>query len=286
MFIFNLIRWIPSKQVMAAFAVIGLASQGFIATATEAKTHEGDSEGEAKILFEDPMTGQEQDWQENWFLDGEEATLTSTPHGLYFSSGTERGNDAHHAVLWTKQEFSGDIRIRFDVIGLDRRGYVNILYIHAQGIGEPPYVEDIYEWRDLRAVPTMSKYFTYMNALHISYNVGRPDRVGYIRARRYPRQPEKGISFGDTSIKPDYDDEGAKILPGKVFTIEVEKRGTKLIYRTLDGETKEVLKECVWDTTKNPENQTPRIVNEGRIGLRQMFTKRNIYRNFKVMRLD
>lgn len=73
--------------------------------------------------------------------------------------------------------------------------------------------------------------------------------------------------------------------PGKLVTIEVEKRGATLTFRTLDGETKELLKECVWDTSKNPENQTPRFIEEGRIGLRQMSTKRNIYKNFQVIQL-
>lgn len=45
---------------------------------------------------------------------------------------------------------------------------MNNIYVHAQGIGEPPYVEAIYEWRGRRSVPIMSAYFTYMNALHIS----------------------------------------------------------------------------------------------------------------------
>ena len=247
------------------------------------------SDGEGRVVFEDRMTG---NWQDNWFLDGEEATLNNSEKGLYFASGTITKSDdrekyhAHHAVLWTKQEFSGDILIRFDCTRVDRSSYgVNIIYVQAQGIGEPPYVEDISEWRDIRAVPVMSKYFTYMNALHISYNVGDPETVSYIRCRRYPKQPEKGIGFGDTAIPPDYDDEGAKMVPGKTFTIEVEKRGKILTFRTLDYETKELLKECVWDTTNNPEKQTPRLIKEGRIGLRQMSTKQNIYKNFEVIQL-
>jgi hypothetical protein len=248
-----------------------------------------DAGRKGEVIFEDSMTG---NWQDNWFLDGEKATLENSPDGLYFAAGTVTKSEdpvnyhAHHAVLWTKQIFSGDILIRFDCTRVDTSSYgVNIIYVGAEGIGTPPYVKDIYAWRDLRAVPTMSKYFTYMNALHISYNVGDPETVSYIRCRRYPKQPEKGIQFGDTAIPPDYDDEGAKMVPGKMFTIEVEKRGKMLTFRMLDGETKELLKECVWDTTKNPENQTPRLITEGRIGLRQMSTKQNIYKNFEVIQL-
>lgn len=118
------------------------------------------------------MTG---NWRDNWFLDGEKATLNNSGNGLYFASGTvTKSQDpeeyhAHHAVLWTKQEFSGDILIRFDCTRVDTSSYgVNNIYVHAQGIGEPPYVEAIYEWRGRRSVPIMSAYFTYMNALHIS----------------------------------------------------------------------------------------------------------------------
>ena len=245
--------------------------------------------GEGRVVFEDSMTG---NWQDKWFLDGEKATLKNSGKGLYFAAGTITKSDdpvnyhAHHAVLWTKQEFAGDILIRFDCTRVDTSSYgVNIIYVQAQGIGEPPYTKDIYEWRELRAVPAMGKYFTYMNTLHISYNVEDPETVSYIRCRRYPKQPDKGISFGDLVIKPDYDDEGAKMIPGKMFTIEVEKRGAMLTFRTLDGETKALLKECVWDTSKNPEKQTPRLITEGRIGLRQMATKQNIYKNFKVIQL-
>lgn len=248
-----------------------------------------DTGREGTVVFEDSMTG---DWRDNWFLDGEKVTLENSEKGFYFASGTITKSDdrekyhAHHAVLWTKQEFSGDILIRFDCTRVDTSSYgVNIIYVHAQGIGRPPYSEDIYEWRELRAIPKMSKYFTYMNALHISYNVGDPETVSYIRCRRYPKQPEKGIQFGDTAIPPDYDDRGAKMVPGRTFTIEVEKRGNRLTFRTLDAETGELLKECVWDTANNPENQTPRFVEKGRIGLRQMSTKQNIYKNFEVIQL-
>jgi hypothetical protein len=39
--------------------------------------------------------------------------------------------DAHHAVLWTKQEFEGDIRITYEFA----KGGTSLLYIQAQGIG-------------------------------------------------------------------------------------------------------------------------------------------------------
>ena len=87
-----------------------------------------------------------------------------------------------------------------------------------------------------------------------------------------------------TRLEPDYDDEGAKMLPGKMYIIEVEKSKESLVFRTFDGETKELLKECIWDPSNIPDLMAPPFITEGRIGLRQMSTKQNIYKNFKVLR--
>lgn len=66
---------------------------------------------ESNVLFEDPKDG---NWKENWFLDGKKALLINLDGGLYFSAGSVTKKDdpveynAHHAVLWTKEEFEGD----------------------------------------------------------------------------------------------------------------------------------------------------------------------------------
>lgn len=248
-----------------------------------------------QLLFEDPMTG---DWTENWFVDGKEAYLANSDYGLYFASGDYMYPDpdnrtheqrqkmnASHAVLWTKQEFEGDIIISYDCTRVDMSGYgVNIIYVQAQGIGTEEFPSDIYEWRDYRDVPTMGIYYTYMNALHVSYNVGPHDETWYIRARRYPKNDDIGLGWGMTQLKPDYDDEGAKMMPGKTYTIEVEKTDELLVFRTFDKETKELLKEATWDTTQVPDKMMPKVIKEGRIGFRQMSGKKNIYSNFKVLR--
>ncbi|HKK17989.1 MAG TPA: DUF1961 family protein [Opitutales bacterium] len=248
-----------------------------------------------QLLFEDPMTG---DWQDNWFVDGKEAYLANSDYGLYFASGDYMYPDpdnrtheqrqkmnASHAVLWTKQEFEGDIIISYECTRVDMSGYgVNIIYVQAQGIGTEEFPKDIYEWREYREVPTMGKYYTYMNALHISYNVGDHESTWYIRARRYPKNDSIGLRWGMTKLKPDYDDEGAKMMPGKTYIIEVEKTGESLTFRTFDKESKKLLKEATWDTTQVHELMQPRVITEGRIGFRQMSGKKNIYSNFKVFR--
>lgn len=83
---------------------------------------------DAKVLFEDPLTG---DWRENWFLDGKEATLEHRDGGLYFAAGTitkEQDREkyhAHHAVLWTKQVFEGDLAISFEMTRVDASTYMS-----------------------------------------------------------------------------------------------------------------------------------------------------------------
>src|SRR6056297_398128 len=96
-----------------------------------------DKAAETRILFEDPMTG---DWRENWFLDGKKATLRNTENGLFFSAGTVTKRDdpviyhAHHAVLWTQQEFEGDIQISYEMTRVDSSNYgTTLLYIQARG---------------------------------------------------------------------------------------------------------------------------------------------------------
>lgn len=67
-----------------------------------------ESKAAEKVLFVDPMT---ENWQKNWFLDGQKATLEHRDGGLYFAAGTvtkkqdPENYHAHHAVLWTKQVF-------------------------------------------------------------------------------------------------------------------------------------------------------------------------------------
>ncbi|MBI1336322.1 MAG: hypothetical protein GC164_05105 [Phycisphaera sp.] len=232
------------------------------------------------VLFQDPMTG---DWQENWFLDGKKATLEHREGGLYFAAGTvTKAQDrqeyhAHHAVLWTKMEFEGDIRVSFECKPVDASDYGNVLiYIQAQGIGVPPYVHDIYAWRELREVPAMEKYFNDMSLLSVSLR--QP-----IRCKRYPwNDIEKNIKF-EPLIEPMYDWHG--MVRDKWFRFVIDKHLRSLTFRSYDLQTGELLTECTWDTSKNPEQQMPRLIEKGRIGLRHMSTKQCIYRNFVVTRL-
>lgn len=237
---------------------------------------------ESRVLFEDPMTG---DWKENWFLDGKEATLRNGEDGLYFAGGTiPKSQDpekyhAHHAVLWTKREFAGDIRISFEMTRKDvgEAEGATLLYIQARGVGTPPYAKDIREWSTIREIPQMSKYYTYMDLLSISF---RED----LRLRRYPWKDKSGEWYPDRGLfepKLEY----RVMESGDSYFVEVEKRDSDLTLRlyTTDRKTLEV--EHTWDTSKGAEHRDPPLIQEGRIGLRHMATRQLGYKNFRVEQL-
>ena len=57
-------------------------------------------------VFTDKMAGMK--WQEKWFLDGIHAKVSNSKEALQID--TSKG----YAVLWTKKEFKGDLRIEYD----------------------------------------------------------------------------------------------------------------------------------------------------------------------------
>ncbi len=240
-----------------------------------------DKKEEANILLEDPMTG---DWRENWFLDGKKATLRTTENGLFFSAGTVTKSDdpveynAHHAVLWTRKEFEGDIKISYEMTRVDTSDYgTTLLYIQARGIGTPPYLEDISVWKELREIPNMETYFTYMDLLSLSFREN-------LRCKRYPWRDENLVWYpGQGLIEPmvDY----GKILPGKTCLVEVEKRAASLRLRLVEKESRKLMIDHTWNTHNISDGIEPKQIQKGRIGLRHMSTRQFIYRNFTVERL-
>ncbi len=257
-----------------------LLGQGSPSEPLNAEAEKQDSrQAGSEVLFEDSMMD---DWQEKWFLDGEKATLEHRDKGLYFSGGTVTKSEdpenyhAHHAVLWTKQVFEGDLLISYEMTRVDTSDYGNtLLYIQAQGIGSEPYVEDIAEWSELRKIPAMNLYFENMDLISISFREN-------LRCKRYPWKDPKGEWYPKKGlIEPMVDYIG--MIPGKKYGVEVEKRASSVTLRLYDGETKELLTDFTWHTTKIPEELEP--IQKGRIGLRHMSTKQFIYSNFKVERL-
>lgn len=218
------------------------------------------------------------DWQENWFLDGLRAEVENTDKGMVFTAGPEAGNDACHAVLWTKRAFAGDIKIEYDFTRLDRvNRYVNILYLQATGTGDGPYAKDITKWNQLRKEPWMRTYFNHMNLLHISYAAfGNRDDTpdDYIRARRYPVSTTG--QFGpDTLVKPEYLDTGL-FETDVTYRVTCIKRGQQLFFM-VDRDGDEHL--FTFDTSRFDP------VESGRIGLRHMYTRSSRYANMTVCTL-
>lgn len=226
-----------------------------------------------KIVFEDDC---KKSWQKKWVMDGKKSHITHSELGMDYFSGSEAHNDAGHTVLWTKKNFSGDVKIEFDFTRIDSSNLgVNIMYVLATGSGKGPYKKNIFKWNDLRQIPEMKTYYNHMNTYHISYAAysfekNNPD---YIRARRY--LPETGQGIEGTALPPEYENPDL-FAYGIKHHIVIIKQGSKL-YMEVSSPTKTKL---FWFNTSS----LPPI-KSGRIGLRQMWTRNSRYANFKIYKL-
>jgi len=224
-------------------------------------------------VFFDPGTN---GWQSRWMLDGKKAKVVNSELGMEFLAGPVPKEAASHSVLWTKETFSGDLKIEYEYTRTDEATrFVNILYIQATGNEEVGLNPDISKWAEQRTTPAMSEYFNKMNTYHISYAAyggkNNPDGVDYIRARRYMPQLGKGLK-------------GTEILPDPCFKTELFKTGVKHkitvlkrhneLYMQVSNDEKELL--CSWRNTQFPS------IESGRIGLRHMATRSATYKNFKI----
>jgi len=269
-----------NRSIFIALATVTVASIGL---AAESGMEEAVRQREARTLFEqangiswqqafsDPCAA---DWKQRWFLDGKVGTVKTGPKGMVLTAGPEFRNDAHHMVLWTQNSFEGDLKIEYEYTRLDEETRcVTILYIQATGSGEGPYAKDISQWNELRRVPSMKTYFNHMNTYHISYAAfpNDSDTTGYIRARRY--MPERSGLEG-TELKPDYFPAGF-FKTGVPHKITVIKKAQDLFMRVENGE------KTMYCHMANPDLPS---ITEGRIGLRHMFTRSALYKDFKISR--
>jgi hypothetical protein len=245
---------------------------------THAENHaEGDSskrfaellEFPWKPVFFDPCTG---DWKNEWTLDGKKATIQNGPKGMDFSAGRDPTDEAHHAVLWTRKDFEGDLKIEYEYTRLDdEHRKVTIIYVQATGSGKPGFDKDIAAWADKRVVPSMKSYFNNMNAYHISYaafeNQNDDPCNDYIRARRYVCGDLNG-----TELDNEYEKTGL-FETGVPHKITIIKHGRE-IYMRIKNDSKEFLCHFV--------NSRFDPVTEGKIGLRHMNTRSARYKDFRV----
>ena len=97
--------------------------------------------GPWRTVVHDPCTG---DWHSHWTLDGEKATVTTDTSGMAFTAGPVFRDDAHHAVMWSRRSFRGDVKIDYEYTRLDTAiRCVTILYVQATGSGEDGFPADI-----------------------------------------------------------------------------------------------------------------------------------------------
>lgn len=261
---------IINSVISAAAAVMLLSGCG-----AEVELSEFDKVNNLKewtLKMDDSCRG---NWQDQWFLDGLIATVENSADGMNFKAGEEYGNDAHHAVLWSKESFEGDVKIEYNYTRTDTTTVnVNILYIQAQGIGTGEYDKDISKWNNLREVPHMWIYYKYMDPLHISYAafpmVNDDPEDDYLRVRKYPI--DEHISFDQMEVEPTFF-KLSLFKPFITYKITVIKTADKL-YMDVKGDGRA---ECyTWDISdKKP-------VTYGRIGLRHMYTRASRYSDFKV----
>ncbi|WP_394153768.1 DUF1961 family protein [Vibrio maritimus] len=228
-----------------------------------------------KVMYDSGLDS----WQNQWFVDGKIGSVTNTADGMLVSAGPEEGNHAHHIVAWTKETFSGDIRLDFTYTRNDDAvKFVNIVYLYATGLGENGFTKDIFEWRKLREEPYMRHYFDNMNSYHISFAAygleEEENPKDYVRARRY--LPANGNGLKGTNLEGDYSDTGlfAKDVPHQITVI---KRGDNLWMEASNGVRSGLFH---WDTSTHPD------LSEGRVGIRHMFSRKATYRDFTVSTLQ
>jgi len=224
-------------------------------------------ESAGKTLFSDDCV---RDWSEKWHLDGKIGYVENSEEGMDFHAGTEARNDAHHAVLWTRETFSGDLMIEYDWTRLDTRNeWVNIIYIESTGSGEGDFAKDVFEWNEFREVPSMRTYYNNTNTLHISYAALSPEDGDYVRARRY--RPDVGTGLKGTDLGATY---GTGFFEtGVKHHITIIKKGYDMYMKVSNDEQTELY---LWNYSQHPE------ITEGRIALRHMYTRSSRYKNFVV----
>jgi hypothetical protein len=239
-----------------------------------------------KILFQDPMTG---DWEKNWFLDGKKSELETSEKGLHFTATTIPGIweqrkesqekrelfDSMHAVLWTKQEFEGEVWVSFEMTRTSE-SFTALLYLLAQGVGWGPYAPDISEWNELRDPPTMNLYYDGMNLTGLTFREE-------VRLRRYPWHDEKKNELTDNLIgdKIDYD----KLPVGKTYRVDVELRQNTMRFRIEEVGNPDNVVDKTYDRVSDLDPRRPTPSTRGRIGLRHMTGTSIIYHNFEVRQL-
>ena len=197
--------------------------------------------------------------EKDWIKDGVNGKATYTNEGMLFDTANGTG-DAYSSILWTKQVFKGDVRLEYKFKRLNTninngKSMVSMVLLYGHGIGGQ-YPDDISTWK--RPVSGQGFHKT-MNHHSISY------ATSYKRIRTR-------INTGRNLVKPEYT-HVPYFKPGVWHKIIVTKKGLKLSMEVenLDSKQKDVYS---WDL--------PRTYNHGRVGFRQMYMYKNLYKDIKI----
>jgi hypothetical protein len=255
-------------------ASITVTEEKIAATTQESQFKKMNNAAWQQVLFDSG----DKNWREHWVVDGLIGTIENTPEGMHVKAGPEANNHSHHLVVWTKKSFAGDIKVEYEYTRTDNQvRYVSILYLLATGEGTPTFDKDIMNWADYRREPYMRHYFDNMNTYHISYAAfgmtNNDAEKDYVRARRYMPLANKGLK--GTDLKGDSFNTGF-FKTGVPHRITVIKKGHQLWMKIANKDKTQFYQ---WDTTSHP------AIYDGRIGLRHMFTRSAIYKNFTVLTL-
>ncbi len=245
--------------VLPALCLLLMTTAADAQKSTDRAAFESLLSGQWSESFADDCTD---DWHDQWFLDGEKAIVTNSAEAMTID--TANG----YAVLWTKKEFKGDLRIEYDFKRVDSNNKgVNIIYIQAVGDGQDGHVDDITQWSDRRTTAAMKNYYLNMHTYHISY-AAYPD--DYIRGRRYLPLENKGLA--GTELAGEYnkvgvfdDHEWVRVTIVKTaeeFYIEFRHPQETLLCHFVN------------------EDKPP--IERGRVGLRLMPGRMSQFRNIRI----
>ena len=204
-------------------------------------------------------------WQKQWFLDGRDAVVANNQDGMRIDA--TKG----FAVLWTKANFKGDLRIEYDFKRVDSSNSgVNIIYIQATGDKQNGHDTDIRKWSHRRTQALMSDYFLNMHTYHISYATRPKD---YIRARRY--LPLQDTRLEGTKMTGETQDTGM-FVQGRWVKVRIIKR-EKDLFIEVSNPTESAL--CHFINEDKPG------IDLGRIGLRLMPGRISQFKDFRISQL-
>lgn len=206
------------------------------------------------------VSGTNGNWQDDWIKDGTNGRAQYTNDGLEFDTTSGEG-DEYSSILWSKPKFEGSVKFEYEFKRVDTNtdSGVSIVLLYGHGTGGV-YPDDISTWN--RPVSDRDFHRT-MNNITISYATN-------------DKQVRTRINTGRNLVEPVYKNV-PYFQPGVWHKIMVTQEGLNLSMEVENLATNQ--KDTYsWNL--------PRTYDHGRVGLRQMYMHKNVYRNIKVSGLN